>query len=268
MRPLFCFIDDSDFELTVFEKYMAPSKPGIDFIYAKTYDQARIEIGDRYPALFILDLYGSDPNLIARGIPSKEAMAEQLDGMVSVESLYLGLDNFSGDKTNEFLKRMFHLMDSWRQLFTRMFEATGQNINFGLNSQAAARQDFPYSITAAYTRKSMIGDAVEVFRHGFDDLKLKPDGPDDGSIYRVTALKAPQILNSWSDLVTRKFSGYIQKLCTRLAGSGLEDDIKKLTEGKSLSPYANEVLSVGDMRFLDAAHGWRAYSGLDFLSEG
>lgn len=268
MRPLFCFIDDSDFELTVFEKYAAPSKPGIDFIYAQTYDQARIEMGDRYPALFILDLYGRDPDLIPQGIPSKEAMTEQLDGMVSVESLYQGLENFSGDKTNEFLKRMFHLMDSWRQLFRRVFEATGQNINYGLKNQAAARQDFPYSATVAYTRKAMIGDAVEVFRHGFDDLKLKPDGPDDESIYRVTALKASPILNSWSDLVTRKFSGHIQKLCTLLAGSGLEDDIKKLMDGKSLSGKAHEVLSGRDMRFLDAAHSWRAYTGLDFLSDG
>jgi hypothetical protein len=265
MQPLFCFIDDSDFEHSVFEKCIAASNPGIDFIQTTTYEQARLEIGDRYPALFILDLYGRDPDIVPLGIPLKEAMAEKIKGMVSVESLYEGLDDFSGDKTNEFLKRMFHMMDSWRQLFARVFETTGQNIKYGLKNLAEARQEYPFSPAVAYTRKSMISDAVEAIDRGFDDLNLKPDGPDDETIYRETALKAPQLIDSWSDLVTRKFSGHIQQLVTLLARSGLDKDIERLKEGKPLSKKAREVLGPGDVLCLDAANGWRAYSGREFL---
>ncbi|MBW2623253.1 MAG: hypothetical protein JRD68_10135 [Deltaproteobacteria bacterium] len=265
MQPLFCFIDDSDFELSVFEKCIAASNPGIDFIQTTTYERARVEIGDRHPALFILDLYGRDPDMDPLGIPSKEAMAEKIKGMVSVESLYEGLEDFSGDKTNEFLKRMFHMMDSWRQLFARVFETTGQNIKYGLNNLAEARQEFPFTPTVAYTRKSMISDAVEAIGHGFDNLNLKPDGPDDEAIYRETALKAPQLVDSWSDLVTRKFSGHIQQLGVLLGKSGLEDDVRKLMEGTPLSKKAREVLGPGDVLFIDAANGWRAYSGQEFF---
>jgi len=261
MRPIFCFIDDSAFEHSVFEKCIASSNPEIEFIQTTTYEQARAEIGDRYPALFILDLYGRDPEIEPLGIPSKEALAEQIKGMVSVESLYEGLEKFPGDKINEFLKRMFHMMDSWRQLFTKVFTATGQNITYGLNNLAEARQEFPFSAAVAYTRKSMISDAVEAMGSGFDGLNLKPDGPDDEAIFRETVSKNPQLISSWSDLVTRKFSGHIQQLAARLAGSGLEGDIERLKEGKPLSKKAREMLSTGDLLFIKAANGWRDYSG-------
>ena len=265
MRPIFCFIDDSAFELSVFEKGIAALNPEIDFIQATTYEQARAEIGDRYPALFVLDLYGRDPDITPLGIPSKGALTEQIRGLVSVESLYEGLEDFSGDRTNEFLKRMFHMMDSWRQLFARVFEATGQNIKYGLNNLAEAKQEFPFSPAVAYTRKSMISDAVEAIGHGFDGINLKPDGPDDESIYRETASKAPQLIDSWSDLVTQKFSGHIQQLVALLAGSGLDEDIERLKEGKPLSKTAREVLGQGDILFMEAANNWRAYTGQEFI---
>ena len=67
MRPIFCFIDDSPFELEVFSRNIVPAAPEIEFILGSTYKQIQTELEDRYPVLFLLDLYG----LETRGVPHR-----------------------------------------------------------------------------------------------------------------------------------------------------------------------------------------------------
>ncbi|MBW2091551.1 MAG: hypothetical protein JRI34_05440 [Deltaproteobacteria bacterium] len=261
MRPLFCFIDDSAFELDVFKNNIVPAAKNIDFTLASTYAETRREIGSRYPALFILDLYGRDPNLPAQGIPAKETLAAEIKSVASLDSIYEGLDDFSKDTVNEFLKRMFHLTDAWRNLFSKVFRATGQNINYGLSNLAAARKDFPSAAAVAYTRKSMISDAVEAFSAGFQGLNLKPDAFSDEEIHRVTTVAAPGLLESWSSLVTKRFTNQLRDMAIKLFWFGLSADAYRLREGKELSFEAHDVLSADDLKFLKAAQDWQTYTG-------
>ncbi|MBW2140079.1 MAG: hypothetical protein JRG97_03275 [Deltaproteobacteria bacterium] len=261
MRPLFCFIDDSVFELDVFKKNIVPTAQGVDFILASTYEQTLEEIGSRYPALFILDLYGRDPNLDAKGVPAKKELAVEINSIASLDSIYEGLEDHAQDKVNEFLKRMFHLTDAWRSLFSRVFGATGQNINYGLGNLTAARQDFPSSAAVAYTRKSMITDAVEAVAAGFNGLNLKPDGPNDEEIHRVTASRAPDLLNAWSNLVTQHFTDHLRRLALKLFWSGLYDDARRLKEGTEISSKGQAIIGAVNLSFLKAAADWAEYTG-------
>ena len=265
MKPLFCFIDDSGFELEVFKKNIVPAAQGIDFILGSTYAETRQEIGSRYPALFILDLYGRDPDLPATGVPPKETLIAEISTVISLDSVYEGLETYSQDKINEFLKRMFHLTDAWRHLFSKVFRATGQNINYGLKNKAAALDDFPSAAAVAYTRKSMIADAADAMAAGFQGLSLKPDAPSDEEIHHVTASAAPGLLTYWSKLVTQHFGNQLRKLAMELFQSGLYDDIYRLKESAELSSNAHKVLGPNNINFLKSAADWQTYIGQQLM---
>ena len=138
-KPIFCFIDDSSFELDVFRNHIAPAAPGIEFILGSTYGEVREALGSRHPCLFLLDLYGSDESMGAPVIPSLDELQAEAAGFKTLEQVYEGLDDFPGDKTNEFLKRLFNIANSWRLLFYRASRKAGQNVNYGLDNLSQAR---------------------------------------------------------------------------------------------------------------------------------
>ncbi|MDY6851576.1 MAG: hypothetical protein SV487_05830 [Thermodesulfobacteriota bacterium] len=261
MLPIVCFIDDSPFELEVFERNIIPASSGMEFILGSTYDEVRRELEERYPCLFLLDLYGRDSTMAAPGIPSREEMESEIKSFASLDSVYDGLDDFPGDKTNEFLKRLFHITDPWRRLFYQASRTAGQNIKYGLGNLAAAGRDFPATAKIAYTRKSTIMDTVEVLAAGIDGLNLKPDGPSDEAINQATASRAASLLEDWSGKVTQSFSNYLQSLVVLLVRSELSKDVPGLVNPDNLSGKAQDLLGPGEMSFLKTAADWWVYIG-------
>ena len=261
MGPIFCFIDDSQFELDVFTGHITPAAPGIEFILGSTYAQVREQLGERHPCLFLLDLYGKDDQVVPAGIPRQEDLEAEAASFKTLSDVYKDLDQFTGDKQNEYLKRLFHVADSWRRLFYQASRKVGQNIKYGLSNLEAAWQDFPAAATVAYTRKSMIMDAVEIMNAGIDGLHLKPDGPTDEGIRRATAEAAPTLIEFWSNLVTQKFINYFQGLIFLLFRSGLEKDVAHYAEPDRMSDEAQALLGPGNLIFLREATIWWSYVG-------
>jgi hypothetical protein len=261
MGPIFCFIDDSRFELDVFTDHIIPAAEGIEFILGSTYARVREQLGERHPCLFLLDLYGQDDQVVSTGIPAREDLEAETASFMTLDDVYKDLDQVTGDKQNEYLKRLFHLADSWRRLFYRASRQAGQNINYGLSNLESAWQDFPAAATVAYTRKSMIMDAVDIMGAGIDGLHLKPDGHSDEDIRRVTTEAAPALIEAWSDLVTQKFINYFQGLIFLLFRSGLEKDVAHYAEPNRMSDQARALLGPGNLTFLEEAATWWSHIG-------
>ena len=262
MPPIFCFIDDSAFELDVFANHVAPAAPGIETILGSTYDEVRARLGDRYPCLFLLDLYGRDPGLPDRGISEKGILLAKTAGLGNLDDVYDGLDDFPGDRTNEFLKRLFGKADGWRRMFRQAARDAGQSNRYGLDNLEAARRDFPAAAKAPYTRKSMIMDAVDAVAAGIDGFSMKPHGPTDEAIRRATEEQAPGLIAGWNGLVTHCFNRYIRDLALLISRSGLSDDVHLVGQPQRLSRDARNLLGPAEMRFLEAAAEWWDFIGL------
>ena len=261
MPPIFCFIDDSQFELDVFASCIAPAAQDLEFILGNTYDEVRRKLGHRHPCLFLLDLYGLDPDLTAPRIPTLDELTAEAASFKSLADVYDGLDDYPGDRLNEYLKRFFHVTDSWRRLFYRVSRLAGQNIKFGLNNLEAVRRDYPPAAAIGYTRKSIIIDAVDILYEGADGLNLKPDGPNDDAIRQATVEAAPDLIDTWSILVTKRFSNHLRDLAVLLVRSNSAEDVSNLTKPESLSQNAKDVLGPGDILFLETAAQWWEYIG-------
>lgn len=261
MLPIFCFIDDSQFELDVFAAHVAPAAPNITFILDTTYESVYQRLQGRYPCLFLLDLYGKDSRSTAGKIPVKADLEARCAGFPTLDQVYRGLEDFPGDRVNEYLKRLFQVADSWRTLFYRASRMAGQSTGYGLENLAAARRDFPAAAAVAYTRKSLITDAVEAFQAGVDGLNLKPNGPTDQEIRQATDEQAPRLIQAWSDLVDRRFQGLFRELSLELARGGLFQETEYLDTPGRLSGEAREVLGAEQVRFLEEAAVWRGREG-------
>ena len=256
MQPIFCFIDDSEFELDVFRENIVPASPGVRFILGYEYAEVRAELGDEHPCLFLLDLYGRDPNVRGGRIPTREELISEAARMSGMESIYEGLDDVQGDRINEFLKRLYHVTNPWRDFFYRMSRLTGQNTNFGRGNLASVRQDYPAASAVAYTRKSVIKDAVDILDAGAEGVFLKPDAPDDASIRKATARTAPSLLSSWGHLVTARFTGRLERLALGLALEDRKTDALDLLRPAGLTLDLIEARGLPERSFLAAAAAW------------
>jgi len=161
-----CFIDDSDFEHDLVRNEIAPSAHGFTFVQAYTFEEARMVLGDRMPALFLLDLWGQDPDVADPYVTPKEELLEKISNLKSLDAVYEGLDGLEGDHTNEYLKRFFTIVDGWRNLFEEVCARVGQNRKYGLANIHEARACYPWVPAVFYTRKSLITDAVAMFGAG------------------------------------------------------------------------------------------------------
>ncbi|MBF0530273.1 MAG: hypothetical protein HQK55_13575 [Deltaproteobacteria bacterium] len=252
MPPIVCFIDDSAFELEVFSRNIIPVGVGLEFVLGSTYEEVRHKIGSRYPCLFLLDLYGRDPNLPPARLPSLDDLAAESLNLKSLPEVYAGLEDHPGDKVNEYLKRLFHVVDGWRRLFYRASRQAGQNINYGLNNLAAVRRDFPGTAAVGYTRKSLIMDAVDVIKAGMDGLALKPDGPDDQAIQQATADSARALLAAWAEVISKCQAEHRKDLSLKLYQADLGPDVPRLSKPETLSSAAQDLLGQRDLDFLRA----------------
>jgi DNA-binding NarL/FixJ family response regulator len=203
MDLIICFIDDSDFEHDLVKNEIAPSSPGLTFIQAHTFDEARELLGERTPVLFLLDLWGQDPEVTKPVITPQEELRARVAAFKTIDSVYAGLEEFKGDRNNEYLKRLFTIVDSWRNLFEEVCNGIGQNRKYGLSNLMQVRQVYPGIPAAFYTRKSLISDAVAMFRAGADGLFIKPTGKDDTATRTLTKEYAPTLIRKLSLLVDR-----------------------------------------------------------------
>jgi DNA-binding NarL/FixJ family response regulator len=203
MRLIICFIDDSDFEHDLVGNHIAPFAPELTFVQAYTFEEAREMLGTDIPALFLLDLWGQDESVAQPMVTPKGELEKQVSRFKTLHDVYEGLENFSGGQTNEYLKRLFTIVDSWRNLFEEVCGRIGQNRKYGLANLRQARSHFPGVPAVFYTRKSLISDAVAMFRAGADGLFIKPTGQDDADTRRLTKEFAPVLIEELGLIVDR-----------------------------------------------------------------
>ncbi|MGD8561649.1 MAG: hypothetical protein PVG03_03910, partial [Desulfarculaceae bacterium] len=107
MMPVFCFIDDAQFELDNFRQNAVPAFKRADFVYAATFAQAQKELAGRRPLCFLLDLYGSDPLKKDPAPPSSpEALSSCLGQGLDLTQLYQDLGQAGPEAGNVFLRRL------------------------------------------------------------------------------------------------------------------------------------------------------------------
>ena len=201
MRFIICFIDDSDFEHDLVRNEIAPCAPGLDFIHAYTFDEARDAFDANIPVLFLLDLWGQDMYVRTPRLTSKEELEKRISGFKTIESVYDGLEDFKGDLNNEYLKRLFTIVDGWRNLFENVCDRIGQNRKYGLKNLREARKFYPGVPKVFYTRKSLISDAAAMFQANADGLFIKPTGNNDVETRVRTKGYAPQLIEELSLII-------------------------------------------------------------------
>jgi DNA-binding NarL/FixJ family response regulator len=206
MKPIICFIDDSKFEHGLVQNEIAPSAPELEFVQAYTFEEAKEKLGIKAPALFLLDLWGKDEDVRDPQISPKEDLEMKITNFTSLEDIYKGLDNFKGDVANEYLKRLFTIVDGWRTLFEGVCDRIGQNRKYGLWNLRQVRENYPCIPAVFYTRKSLINDAVAMFKAGADGLFIKPTGSNDTETRRLTREYAPQLIEELKKIKDSKIN--------------------------------------------------------------
>jgi DNA-binding NarL/FixJ family response regulator len=203
MDLFICFIDDSEFEHDLVKNEIAPFAHGIEFFQAYTFEEAVETLGGKIPLLFLLDLWGRDMDVETPILTPREEIEEKISRFKSLHEVYDGLEHFEGDRTNEYLKRLFSIVDSWRNLFEEACDRIGQNRKYGLANIGLVREIYPGIPAVFYTRKSLISDAVAMFQAGADGLFVKPTGRDDRETRKLTHQYAPKLIEELSLIIDR-----------------------------------------------------------------
>ncbi len=218
-KPVYCFIDDSPFELKLFRDVIETRFPGIQFIYASTYDECHRQLDEQklYPSLFILDLYGREGIQKDVCIPRKELLEARIDKIPSLNVAYDGLEKYNCDKNlqaNEFLKRLFSILNEWRDFFSEQCASLDQGSRFGINNLLSVKQNYPSVTAVMYTRKGLFTDAEILSRYSGDGIFIKPPGNTDENIYTETDKQAESLMDNWNECVKNNYCLFLQKLNT------------------------------------------------------
>ena len=206
MKPIICFIDDSKFEHDLVQNEIAPCAPELEFVQAYTFEEAREKLGTKPPALFLLDLWGKDEDVRDPHISPKADLKMKITNFPSLDDVYKGLDDYKGDVTNEYLKRLFTIVAGWRTLFEGVCDRIGQNRKYGLWNLRQVRKNYPGIPAVFYTRKSLINDAVAMFKARADGLFIKPTGSNDAETRRLTRKYAPQLIEELKKIKDSKIN--------------------------------------------------------------
>ena len=216
-KPVYCFIDDSPFELKLFKDVIEIRHPDIQFIYAKTYAECDNLLAELvlYPSLFILDLYGREGLHKNVNIPQKALLENQIKDIPSLDVAYKSLEIYNGDKelqVNEFLKRLFSILNGWRKLFSEQCANLDQGSQYGINNLQCVRENYPTVTTVMYTRKGLFTDAVKLSQYNCDGIFIKPAGSTDEEIYAETKNHADNLMDSWNKCIKKGYCQILQKL--------------------------------------------------------
>lgn len=204
MKLIICFIDDSKFEHDLVREQIATCDQDVEFVQAYSFQEAEEALGSRTPALFLLDLWGKDEEVSQPVITPKEELLKALSSFPTLDAVYKDLDSFEGDAINEYLKRFFAVVDEWRSMFERACGRAGQNRKYGLSNLRQVRAVYPGAPAVFYTRKSLINDAVAMFKAGGDGLFIKPTGTNDYETRHLTGQYAPLLIKELKQIIKSK----------------------------------------------------------------
>ncbi|MBW1713997.1 MAG: hypothetical protein JRJ59_12720 [Deltaproteobacteria bacterium] len=214
-----CFIDDSPFERSLFEEVFGAT-PGWRLVIAETFAAAQDSLGTAIPLLWLLDLWGNDPQGPGNSeILSPQEVQRAAEGIPGLETVWAGLDEFPGDKINEFLKRLYTVVLGWQELFLRAAQAADQTRAYGLYNLAQVRAHYPGTAALAYTRKSQSQDLTAFLAAGGDGAFLKPHGPDDQAILARTKAQAPALVRQMTEILNRRLAESLLGSSLTLLGS-------------------------------------------------
>ncbi len=216
-RPVYCFIDDSPFELKLFRDVIEARYLDIHFIYANTYDECHRQLDEisLYPSLFILDLYGREGRQTNANIPQKEMLEAQIANIPFIDAVYKDLDKYEDDnnlQANEFLKHLFAILNEWRNIFSDQCANLDQGSQYGINNLLLVRKNYPTVTAVMYTRKGLFTDAVKLSRHNCDGIFIKPAGTTNEKIYAETRNQANSLMDGWNECVRNRYCLFLQKL--------------------------------------------------------
>lgn len=242
-KPVYCFIDDSPFELKLFKDVIESHSPGIQFIYAATYDECHSRLDEQklYPSLFILDLYGREGVQENVCIPQKESLQPRINVIPDLNIVYDNLEKYDYDKNlqaNEYLKRLFSILNAWRNLFSEQCTNLDQGSRFGINNLLRVRKNYPSVTTVMYTRKGVFTDAVKLSRHNCDGIFIKPHGTTDEEIYAATEKQADHLLDNWNNCVKDSYCLFLQKLSTH---NEIPEKLVEVLSGSKHQATTNKV---------------------------
>jgi DNA-binding NarL/FixJ family response regulator len=206
MQPIFCFIDDSDFELDNFREHAAPAFKGVEFVYACDFDDAQRKLEDRRCLCFLLDIYGGSPKQDAGDLPAADQLAPALGKGFDIGQLYSGLEGEGAERANQFLRRLYGRVQEAQSAFSAAAQALGQSPAFGLGSLALVRQHYPWAAVLAYSRKALYADAADMCSAGADGVLQKPQGRDEAAIALATKQAAPSLAQASFGAVERRLA--------------------------------------------------------------
>lgn len=206
MKPIFCLIDDSDFELDNFREHAAPAFKGVEFAYACDFDDAQRKLEDRRCLCFLLDIYGGTPKQEAGDLPAADQLAPALGKGFDIGQLYSGLEGEGAERANQFLRRLHARVQEVQSAFSATAQALGQGSAFGLGSLALARQHYPWAAALAYSRKALYADAADMCSAGADGVLQKPQGRDEAEIALATRQSAPSLARAAFGAVERRLA--------------------------------------------------------------
>jgi len=262
-NPVYCFIDDSPFEISLMRDVIAPHAPGVDFICCGTFaecDTLLQECGV-YPALFILDLYGSRGTPGEEKIPAYASLKSRTENFMTLEAVYDGLDRLEGNaRVQEFMKRLFAVVCDWRSLHAEVFRSMGHDREYGKKNFALAKQRYPLAARVFYTRKSTIEDAIDLFPLGIDGIFLKPTGAGGRNITAVTEEQCGGLLGQWREVVRRNGIGILREY----AGMPASESGDRISAG-ALCAYIDALSektghgSPFSKSFIESLHAWAAF---------
>ena len=216
MKPVFCFIDDAEFELDNFRRFAAPAFEKVEFVYALTFAEAQRALQDRIPLCFLLDLYGTDPQVSEPRIPEREELSAALGPTPALDTVYQGLQGDGTELGNLFLRRLYAQVDGWQRAFLHAAGLLGQGLGYGLANLESVRAAFPWAAAVGYSRKSLYADAVRACLAEMDGLLQKPPGSGEDEIARATRAAAPALAKTAYRAVDRRLTQQVMTLALRL----------------------------------------------------
>lgn len=204
MNLVYCFIDDTDFELDNFRAHAAWAFEPVQVVYAKSVDQAQEALRDQRPLCFLLDLYGTDPACADPAPPPREEMAGALPAPLDLEELYRGAAPGDSEAGNRFLRQLYGQVQGWQAAFLLACRSLGQGSGYGLGNLREVRRRWPWAAALSYSRKALYGEGAAFTLAGGDGVLQKPQGGDEQAIAQATRRQAPDLARTCHRAVRRR----------------------------------------------------------------
>lgn len=203
MSALFCFIDDSEFELENFQANAVKAYDRAEFVFATSFGEAAEQIGKRIPVCFLLDIFGGDPEAKPR-LPKPAETVKMMGKPPSVERLYSNVEKPSPKEANLLLRRIYAYVNRIQMAFSRAAGMLGQGRHYGLENLAKVRENYPWATAIGYSRKALYADAVAMSMAGADGVLQKPQGDDDDAIAMATRQMSLALARSAYEMIDRR----------------------------------------------------------------